>query len=223
MENVKISPSMVCADLSQLGQQVRLLDEAGVDLFHWDIMDGVFVHSFCLTPDVIAAGRKFTEKTFDVHMCITDPGGFIPEVAKAGADMLSLQLETTPHLFRAVETIHKLDKKAGIVINPVTPLTQLDSILSEIQMVTVMTVDVGFAGQNFLYPMLKKISDLREMIEKRNLKVDIQVDGQINSKTFTKVLEAGANVLVVGTSGLFTVDKDLKVAVRKVKEEIASI
>lgn len=220
---IKISPSMVCADLSQLGQQVSILSEAGVDLFHWDIMDGVFVHSFCLTPDVIAAGRRFTTKPFDVHLCITDPGSFIPEVANAGVNIVSLQLETTPHIFRAVEQIHRRDMKAGIVINPVTPLEQLESILSEIQMVTVMTVDVGFAGQNFIYPMLNKIRSLRQMISERNLEVDIQVDGQINAKTFNQVIEAGANVLVVGTSGLFKVDEDLSTAVKIVKEQIRSI
>ena len=221
--DIKICPSMVCADLSQLGQQVQLLDEAGVEMFHWDIMDGVFVHNFCLTPDIISACRPFTEKPFDVHMCITDPAGFIPGVAATGSDILSLQFETTPHIFRAVETIHKLDRKAGIVVNPITPISQFELLLGEIQMVTVMTVDVGFAGQNFFYPMLGKIRQLRELIDARNLDVDIQVDGQINSRTFKDVIEAGANVLVVGTSGLFNVDKDLKKAVQIVIEEIRSI
>jgi ribulose-phosphate 3-epimerase len=218
----KINPSVVCADLTRLGQQVEELSKAKVDMFHWDVMDGVYVHNFCLTPDVMAACRPFTDLPFDVHLCITDPAGFIDISAEAGADIISLQLETTPHLHRAVEQIHKKGKQAGVVINPSTPLSHLDSILSELQMVTVMTVDVGFAGQNFIYPMLDKISNLRKSVQDRGLNVDIQIDGQVNSKTFEKLIHAGANVFVVGTSGLFTVDSDLVVAVKKVREQIQS-
>jgi len=223
MKDIKICPSMVCADLSQLGQQVKLLDEAGVDMYHWDIMDGVYVHNFCLTPDIISACRPFTQKPFDVHVCLSDPANFITEIVNTGSDIISLQFETTPHIFRAVETIHKLGRKAGIVVNPITPLSQFEVLLPEIDMVTVMTVDVGFAGQSFIYPMLDKIKRLRESIEEKNLEVDIQVDGQINEKTFMDVIQAGANVLVVGTSGLFTVDDDLTKGVQIIREKLDSI
>ncbi len=223
MNEIKISPSVVCADLSQLGNQVKLLDEAGVDLFHWDVMDGVFVHNFCLAPDLITACRPFTMKPFDVHMCIADPAGFIPEIVATGSDIISLQFESTPHIFRAVQTIHKAGRKAGVVISPKTPLTDLEYLLDDLQMVTVMTVDVGFAGQTFLTPMLDKIRKLREMIDARNLDVDIQVDGQINDKTFESVIQAGANVLVVGTSGLFNLDADLVKAVQMVREKVNKI
>ena len=218
----KINPSVVCADLTRLGQQVEELTKAKVDMFHWDVMDGVYVHNFCLTPDIMAACRPFSNLPFDVHLCITNPAGFIDMTAEAGADIISLQLETTPHLHRAVEQIHKRGKQAGVVINPSTPLSHLDSILSELQMVTVMTVDVGFAGQNFIFPMLEKISSLRRTIKDKGLNVDIQIDGQVNSKTIDKVIHAGANVLVVGTSGLFKVDNDLEEAVKKVREQIQS-
>lgn len=223
MNEIKICPSVVCADLSQLGDQVRLLDEAGVDMFHWDVMDGVFVHNFCLTPDLITACRPFSQKPFDVHVCITDPAGFVPEIIETGSDIISLQFETTPHVFRAVQTIHKAGRKAGVVLSPKTPLSELEYLLDDLEMVTIMTVDVGFAGQTFLTPMLKKIHQLRKMIEDRNLDVDIQVDGQINAKTFKDVIEAGANVMVVGTSGLFNVDKDLKVAVKTVRNQLNQI
>ena len=223
MNEIKISPSVVCADLSQLGNQVKLLDEAGVDLFHWDVMDGVFVHNFCLATDLITACRPFTLKPFDVHMCIVDPAGFIPEIVATGSDIISLQFESTPHIFRAVQTIHKAGRKACVVISPKTPLTELDYLLDDLQMVTVMTVDVGFAGQTFLTPMLDKIRKLREMIDARNLDVDIQVDGQINDKTFESVIQAGANVLVVGTSGLFNLDADLGKAVQMVREKVSKI
>lgn len=218
-----ISPSMVCADLSQLGKQVQLLDEAGVDMFHWDIMDGVFVHNFCLTPDVIAACRPFSKRPFDVHVCITDPASFISEIAVAGADIISLQFETTPHIFRAIENIKKLGKKAGIVVNPITPVSLFEVLLGEIDMITIMTVDVGFAGQNFIYPMLEKIKQVRRIISEKDLHVDIQVDGNINDKTYEDVIMAGANVLVVGTSGLFTVDEDLKKGVEHINQKVKAI
>lgn len=211
---------MICSDLSHLGKQVEILDEAGVDIFHWDIMDGVFVHNFCLTPDIISACRPFSDLPFDVHVALINPASFITEIADAGADIISLQFETTPHIFRAVDTIHRSGKKAGIVINPITPLSQIEYILEEIQMVTIMTVDLGFAGQKFIRPMLEKISSLRQIIEERSLEIDIQVDGQINNGTYSDVIKAGANVLVVGTSGLFTVHDDLKTAVEIVREKI---
>lgn len=214
---------MVCADLSRLGNQVEQLTAAKVDMFHWDIMDGVFVHNFCLTPDVIAACRPFSKLPFDVHLCITDPASFIDRLVEVGADIISLQLETTPHLHRAVEKIHKKGKQAGVVINPATPLSHLESILSELQMVTVMTVDVGFTGQNFIYPMVDKITNLRDIVNHRGLEVDIQVDGQINLKTIRQVINAGANVLVLGTSGLFNQSSNLEEGVMQVKQHIQSI
>jgi ribulose-phosphate 3-epimerase len=217
---IKINPSMVCADLSNLGQQVEVLSDAGVDLLHWDIMDGVYVHNFCLTPGIMAACRPFSSLPFDVHLCISDPASFITEVAEAGAGIISLQLETTPHLYRAVEQIHSKGIKAGVVINPSTPLAYIESILAEVQMVTVMTVDVGFAGQNFIYPMLDKITALRKIIDDKGLEIDIQVDGQINARTFGQVIKAGANVLVVGTSGLFGLNDDIQKAVQIVRDEI---
>ena len=217
---IKINPSMECADLSKLGQQVEILDDAGVDIFHWDIMDGVYVHNFCLTPNVMASCRPFSDLPFDVHLCISDPASFIPEVAEAGAGIISLQLETTPHLHRAVEQIHRKGIKACIVINPSTPLSRLESILSEVQMITIMTVDVGFAGQNFIYPMLDKIRSLRKIIDEKSLEIDVQVDGQINAKTISQVIMAGANVLVLGTSGLFSLDDNIGNAVQVVRDQI---
>ena len=219
---IKLDPSVACADLSNLGAQIKILSEAGVDMFHWDIMDGLFAHNFCLSPDIMAACRSFTSLPFDVHLCITDPASFIKESAEAGADIISLQLETTPHLHRAVEQIHKFEKKAGVVVNPSTPLFHMESILSEVQMVTIMTVDAGFAGQKFIYSMLDKIRALRKIIEEKNLKADIQVDGQINLKTIEQVIKAGANILVLGTSGLFNLSDDLRSAVQVVREQVCS-
>lgn len=222
-KTIKLCPSMVCEDLSQLGKQITILDAAGIDMCHWDIMDGVYVHNFALTPDVIKACRPFSDLPFDVHLCITDPASFIPETAAAGADFISLQFETTPHIYRAIEQIHKLGRKAGIVITPITPLSHIESLLPDIQMVTIMTVDVEFAGQTFIRPMLDKIRHLNELITRDGLDVDIQVDGQINANTIADVIQAGANVLIVGTSGLFTVNEDLATAVKMVRESINAI
>jgi len=219
---IKINPAMLCADLSKLGEQVKILSDAGVDLFHWDIMDGVFVHNFCLTPCIMAACRQYSNLPFEVHLCISNPADFIKESVEAGAGIISLQLETTPHIHRAVEQIHKYDVKAGIVINPSTPLSHAESILTEIQMITIMTIDVGFVGQSFIYPMLDKVKALREMITRKDLDIDIQVDGQVNVKTIDKVIKHGANVLVIGSSGLFSLNKDLKIAVQIVKDQIHS-
>jgi ribulose-phosphate 3-epimerase len=219
---VKISPSMVCADLSRLGEQVQELDAAGVDLLHWDVMDGRYVHNFALSPDVIAACRSHTALPFDVHLAISDPAAFIDETADAGADIISLQLETTPHIYRAVQQIHRRGKQAGVVVTPVTPLSYLESLLPDLAMVTLMTVDVGFAGQSFIWPVLDKASALRRWIEERNLAVDIQLDGQINAPTIGPAVAAGANVLVVGTSGLFTVAPTLRDAVQVVRSQIAA-
>jgi len=218
--DVKISPSMMCADLSRLGQQIKELEEAGVDMFHWDIMDGLYVHNFALSPAIIAACRPYSQLPFDVHLGISDPAGFITEAAEAGADIISLQLETTPHLHRAVRRIHALGKKAGVVVGPTTPLTFLETILDELDMVTLMTVDVGFAGQSFIWPVLDKVCTLRRWVQERGLSLDIQVDGQINASTIASAVIAGANVLVVGTSGLFAAMENLKEAVKGIRRRI---
>lgn len=220
--HVKINPSVVCADLSRLGEQIRELDAAGVDLLHWDVMDGRYVHNFALSPDVMAACRSFTALPFDVHLAISDPAAFIDEAASAGADIISLQLETTPHIFRAIQRIHRRGKQAGVVVTPITPISAIESLLPDLALVTLMTVDVGFAGQTFIWPVLDKVRTLRSWIEERSLSLDIQLDGQINAPTIGPAVAAGANVLVVGTSGLFTVAPTLAEAVQVVRGQIAT-
>ena len=214
---------MICANLTNLRKDIEILTEAGVDMLHWDIQDGVYVHNFALSPDIIKACRPLTEIPFDVHSTLVDPASFIPEIIDAGGDIISLQFETTPHIFRSVEQIHKSGRKAGIVLMPITTLSQIEYVLPEVQMVTLMTVDLGFAGQKFIRSMLDKIRTLRSKIEEQNLDIDIMVDGQINFGTFDDVVKAGANVLVVGTSGIFTVHEDLKTAVQIVREKINSM
>jgi ribulose-phosphate 3-epimerase len=220
--DIKINPSVMCADLSRLGDQIEELDAAGADMFHWDIMDGVYVHNLALSPAVMAACRRYTRLPFDVHLGLTDPASYIPDAAEAGADIISLQFENTPHIFRAVRQIHALGKKAGVVINPITPADLLEPLLSELDMVTVMTVDFGFAGQSIIWPILEKARTLRRWINERGLALDLQVDGQVNGPTIARVVASGANVLVVGTSGLFTLAATLAEGVKILRGQIAA-
>lgn len=221
MMNVKIGASMMCADFTRLGQQIEELQGVGVDLLHWDVMDGLFVHNFALSPDIIAACRARTSLPFDAHLCITDPSSFITEVAQAGADIIEVQLETTLHVHRAVERIHALGKRAGVVLSPSTPLSFLETILQDLDIVTLMTVDAGFAGQSFIWPALEKVRALRKLVLERKLRSDIQVDGQINATSIAAAVRAGANVLVVGTSGLFAASENLQQAMRGLRAHIA--
>lgn len=218
--NIKVSPSVMCADLSRLGQALAELEMAGVDQFHWDVMDGVYVHNLALSPAVMAACRPYTTLPFDVHLGLMDPAAYIPDAAQAGADIISLQLENTPHIFRAVRQIHALGKRAGVVINPITPIDLLEPIVSELDMVTVMTVDFGFAGQSIIWPMLEKVRTLRRWTTERGLTLDIQADGQVNEPTIAPILASGANVLVAGTSGLFTLAPTLAEGVKILRGQI---
>jgi ribulose-phosphate 3-epimerase len=220
--DIKINPSVMCADLSRLGEQIEELDAAGVDMFHWDIMDGVYVHNLALSPAVMAACRRYTRLPFDVHLGLVDPASYIPDAAASGADIISLQFENTPHVFRAVRQIHALGKKAGVVINPITPIDMLEPLVSELDMVTLMTVDFGFAGQSIIWPVLEKARTLRRWTAERGLVLDIQVDGQVNAPTIAPILASGANVLVVGTSGLFTLAPTLAEGVSILQEQIAA-
>lgn len=214
---IKISPSMMCADLTRLGEQVHELSEAGADLLHWDIIDGHFAHNFGLNPDIIAACRPLTRIPFDVHLMANDPAAYIDEVAAAGADMITLQLEPTVHIHRAIAHIHRLGKMAGVALNPMTPLSFLETILPELDMITLMTVDAGFAGQTFVSGVLPKLHTLRQKVGELGLNVDIQVDGQIKAATIQQVVWAGANVLVVGTSGLFAVPGTLQHTIQAIR------
>lgn len=195
----------MCADFKRLGDQIRELDAAGADMLHLDIMDGHFVPNFALSFDLIAAIRDLTLLPFDVHLMVSDPERFVKAAAKAGAGFISFHPEACPHVYRVVAYIKDQECMAGIALSPATPLSFLDTILPELDMVTLMTVDAGFAGQSFIEPVLGKIRALRQRLDESGLTTDIQADGSINMQTITQVVQAGASVLVVGTSGLFSV------------------
>jgi ribulose-phosphate 3-epimerase len=196
----RIAPSILSADFSRLGEEVRAIDAAGADYIHVDVMDGHFVPNLTIGPLVVKALRQHSAKPFDVHLMITPADPYIPEFAAAGADIITVHPESGPHLHRSVQMIKGLGKKAGVALNPATPLDAVAEVLPELDLVLVMTVNPGFGGQKFIESQITKISALRKMIDAIGKKIDLEVDGGINADTAKRVVAAGADVLVAGTA-----------------------
>lgn len=195
-----LAPSILSADFTRLGEEIRTVADAGAQYIHIDVMDGDFVPSISFGMPVIKAVRGVTDKVFDVHLMVSEPDRYIAEFAACGADIITVHAEACRHLDRTVALIHSLGKKAGVALNPATDLSVLNYILDQVDMVLLMSVNPGFGGQKYIPYCTQKIRDLRRMTEERGLCIDIEVDGGIGDATIREALEAGANVLVAGSA-----------------------
>jgi len=197
---VKIAPSILSADFNKLGSEVKLVEESGGDLVHIDIMDGHFVPNLTIGPSVVSALRKNTKLPFDVHLMISEPDKYIEKFIDAGADIIAVHPESCVHLHRTLSLIKAKDVKVAIALNPSTPLTSIESVLGDLDMLVIMTVNPGFPAQKFIKSMVAKIQQTHELLQKRGLTIEIEVDGGINVDTAPLAVQAGADILVAGNA-----------------------
>lgn len=211
---VKIAPSILSADFAKLGEDIVAIDKAGADFIHIDVMDGNYVPNISIGLPVIKSIRKYTEKTFDVHLMIEEPGRFIDDFIAVGADLITVHYEADRHVDRTIQYIKSKGIKAGIVLNPGTPVSMIKDLIPSLDMVLIMSVNPGFGGQKFIEYSLDKIAEVKELSKKYNKDLLIQVDGGIDASNIKKIVDAGANVIVAGSA----VFKD-----GKVEENIAAL
>ncbi len=217
----KLAPSILSADFTRLGDEIKTVEEAGVDYIHIDVMDGHFVPNITIGPLVVEAIKNVTNLPLDVHLMISNPDRYIKDFIKAGSNLLSVHAETCPHLQRTVNQIRELGVKPAAVLNPSTSLSTLEYILEEVDMVLLMTVNPGFGGQKFISSMIPKIKKLRKLIDEKHLSVELEVDGGINLDNISQVAKAGADVIVAG-SAVFK-SADCKETVRSMKKKLRLI
>lgn len=213
---VKIAPSILSADYSKIKEEIEMVERAGADLIHIDIMDGHFVPNITFGPDFVKAIRRLTSLPLDVHLMITNPQDFIEKFAEAGADWISFHIEATPHSHRLIYQIKNLGKKAGITLNPATPIHFLNEILKDLDFVLVMSVNPGFGGQEFIQSSIPKIAQLSHWIKGKNLSIPIEVDGGVNINNCEELAKNGADILVSG-SGIFNSSNPSE-TIKKMKE-----
>ena len=200
MKKIQISPSILSSNFSELGNEIKRLEEGGADMIHVDVMDGHFVPNLTIGPPVIKALRNYTKLPFDVHLMISPVHKYIKDYAEAGADIITIHPEATDNLQESIEHIKKFGKKVGVSLNPNTQIDIIEKLLVKINLVLIMSVHPGFAGQKFIPNVLDKIKELKKIKDKKNLNFDIEVDGGINFDNSKLVIEAGANILVSGTT-----------------------
>jgi len=210
MKKIKISPSILSGDFSQLGKEIKRLEEGGADMIHVDVMDGHFVPNLTIGPPVIKSLRKYTDLIFDVHLMITPVHKYIKDYAEAGADIITIHPEATKNLKDSINLIKSFNKKVGVSLNPDTKIDVIKNFFTDIDLILIMSVHPGFGGQKFIPEVINKIKDLKSTKEKNNLNFDIEVDGGINFENSKSVINAGANILVSGTTIFKSNNGDIK-------------
>lgn len=216
---IKLAPSILSADFARLGEEVAELTKAGADYIHVDVMDGHFVPNITIGAPVVASLRSWTDLPLDVHLMIERPENHVSQFAEAGADIITVQIEVCPHLHRLVETIKGLGVKVGVALNPATPVSSLDEVLHLLDLVLVMTVDPGLGGQTLIGGMIDKIGRMRRMLDDRQAKAELEVDGGVTAGTAPKVAQAGAEVLVAG-SAIFNSGQDVGRALKEMRKAL---
>ena len=221
-ERIKLAPSILAADFGRIGEQVAEATVAGADYIHVDVMDGRFVPPITIGDEVVRAIRSYTSVPLDVHLMIESPESQIDNFAQAGADIITIHVEACTHLHRVVTRIKELGKRAGVSLNPATPLETITEILPFIDLALVMTVNPGYGGQAFISEMLDKIERLRQMLDEKGSKIEIEVDGGIDAQVAPQVVRAGARVLVAG-SAIFNDDEGVSLALERIRKAVDTV
>jgi ribulose-phosphate 3-epimerase len=214
----KIAPSILSADFARIAEEISRVEAAGADMIHVDVMDGHFVPNFTIGPPIVNAIRKVTKLPLDVHLMMTNPDDFIPEFIDAGSNYLTVHVETCPHLHRTIQSIRERGAKAGVTLNPATPLVTVEEILPEADLLLIMSVNPGFGGQSFIPGALEKLKQARKIINERGLKVELEVDGGVKPDNIASLSKAGADIFVAG-SAIFG-SKDYKETIQRMRKAI---